>query len=131
MKVKNRTCITIIQTIVNNSNFNEYLNIPHNVDCIVVNSIGSYFIDAVPAIVDSAFYVKSDLVSNIHDNILGVFGNFNHYYQSTRMKEFRFPTKTISGTFQFQVFDLATKSLVVGSSGNIHIDLQFIEYEKE
>lgn len=131
MHEKRKTCITISKS-TGTSNFTEYLNIPHRVDIIRVTAIGGFIFNATPELVDSIFYLKSDLISgNIHDNVLGTFGNLNYSTNSTKIKEFLCGSGSVNGSYNFQIFDLANQRLITYTEANaVFIDLEFIEYDK-
>lgn len=129
MIVKNKTCITIIK-LINNGEFTDNIHIPHNVNLIRITSIGSVIL--LNNVLDnSAYYVVSNLVSNMHDNILGVFGNLNYAYNSSKTKEFLTKNVTINGTYTFRIYETGTiDQLNQNYVGPVHIDIEFIEYDE-
>ncbi len=128
---KQKTCITIAQVVADFRNFKEYINIPHRVDIIRCTSLGGEIYSLVPALVDEAFYITSDLINNNHhDNILGVFGNLGYSFPQS-VKEFRNPSGSVNGTFSFEIYSLLTKTLNIYNGGtSIFINLEFIELDR-
>ena len=95
MKEKQRTCITIrANGGANFSSFSEYINIPHNVDIIVCRDMSFDVVDADPEYEKNAFYVTSNLITNIHDQILGYGPNIGHFFLNSK-KSFTSHTKII------------------------------------
>ena len=142
MKEKQKTCITVMKRGIGGgaggaaiTNFSDYITIMHNVDIIRVTSIGGEIyndagLGAGPVLVDEAFYITSDLVTNIHDNILGLFGNLSYNFSGSRPKEFLNNNKPISGTYTFYIYQLADGlANSYNSRVSIYINIEFIELE--
>lgn len=131
MSIKQKTTITIAKIVTNHISFNEYISIPHRVHEIIVHSIGFIILDAGPAVVESAFYITSDMITNPHDQILGVAGNIGFPYNDTRMKKFIYTNEYVNGTFNFYIYNLQTLEPNTNLGGTtVHIDIEFIEYNK-
>jgi len=129
-RIKNKTCITVTTPInlAGFTTFTDNINIQHKVDLIIVKTLGGYMPDPLD---ENIYYVRSNLVSSIHDNILGVFGNPNSLTQSTRNKTFKnIPSTYINSTYNFDVCVLGEQS-VFSSTGTwkIYIDLEFVELD--
>lgn len=130
MRVKQSTCITVVGAITNGRVVdNLYIN--HNVDMVKITSIGGIIVDGAN-LVDSCFYITSNLVSGQHDSILGVFANFNRAYNGTSYKQYNVNNVTYNSQFRFDIFDLAT-GLQLGNNigGVIHIDIELIEHNRD
>lgn len=126
---KQKTCITVIGTIdPATGTFSEYIQIPHKVDKIRTASLGCMLVNAGGDIINTAYYVQSNLISNPHDNILGVTYNVNNFFPATRNKEFMNNSKVVSGTYTFTVYNLLSQELDPNiASGKVTLDLEFIE----
>ncbi len=127
-EIKQSTYITIVK-LVSSGEFTEFIAIPHNVDIIKCHSMGAYIINAVPALITDTFYITSELVSNVHDNILGICPNVS-FTNAVTAKTFRNNNKTINGTYSFKIYQLITGSLLAANlGGSVYINLEFIELE--
>lgn len=127
---KQKTCITIVKNVDISNSFTEFININHPVDIINVTSIGFLMVDNIPSYPDEVYYVVSNLVQNNHDTILSVAGNVTVKYNASKIKTFNVINRTIYGTYNFDIYDLATLSKNTNTSGSVHIDLEFIELQK-
>lgn len=127
MKEKQKTCITIQKAGIISSPFNEYISIPHNVDIIICKAIGFIVIDGTPALVNDAFYITSNLISNIHDQILGFGPNLNYDFP-TSYKRFQNIQKIINGNYSFSIHSITTGNVNINNA-SVVIDLEFIELE--
>lgn len=131
MKEKQKTCITVIGRGVAINTFNESINIPHNVDIIHITSIGGIILNN-NAIVGNAFYIRSNLVTNIHDQILGVFGNLSYQFSNSGEKTFRNLNRIITGTYTFEILNFDDGTLINYNEGvTVYINIEFIELEKD
>ena len=130
---KQKTCITVIAKrpdIENNSVFSERIYIPHQVDVIKVTSIAGYVYLAGGAVVSNdVYYITSNLVSNIHDTILGYFGNLNSINTSS-VKEFT-NNQPINSVYTFIINQALFKAPNTNTGPIVvSINLEFIELEK-
>lgn len=125
------TCLTIIAPIPNASYFDYNIYIPHNVSTIRCTSVGFHVRanGAAPnAHVVTAYCVRSDLVGNNVDNILGIGSNTTVSFSNTREKEFHMPGTTVNGTYRFWIFDFATMTPNTNNTEAMaYINLEFLE----
>lgn len=130
---KQKTCITITKAaIATPGTFTDFIYIPHKVDKIICKSLGFIILDAVPSLVDDAYYVTSDLITNVHDQILGVGPNLDKTFMATQNTEFTYEKKMVSGTYTFKIFSLATGNLNDATGGtSVYINLEFIELDSK
>lgn len=131
MKEKQKTCITIAKSaIANPATFTEYINIPHNVDIIVCKGMGFTILSGVPAIIDDAYYITSNLISNTHDAILGYGPNINYDFPVSE-KQFKNTMNVINGTYTFNIYSVSSGN-ANNAAGNTSVifSLEFIELEK-
>lgn len=131
MKEKQKTCITIQKAAISNPGmFTEMINIPHNVNVIRCKTIGFIIYDGVTAqLIDDAFYITTNLISNIHDNILGFGPNLNTNFPTSE-KTFYFNQNIVSGIYTFNIHYVSNGLLNIDTGGtSVVIDLEFIELE--
>lgn len=133
MLEKQKTCITVIGRGVALTQFTSFINIPHKVDIIRVRSIGGEVYNdpgAGSVLVDEAFYVTTDMVTNTHDQILGIFGNLSYHFSNSNRKDFMHPSKKVSGTYTFTLYQLNDGLInTYNRNASVYINLEFIELD--
>ena len=127
MKEINQTTITIRRSGDTTSNINEYIYIPHMVDLIECTD-ASFIVNSAD-ISDSNFYITSNLISNLHDNILTHGANYSRFGTSAR-KIFKNPSRIVNGNYSFNIFKTHTGALNNVANSSIIFTLKFIELEQ-
>lgn len=134
MKEKQKTCITVLHNGNAINQFTKFLNIPHRVDIIKITGIGGEIYNdpgGGAVLVNDAFYITSDLVTNYNDNILGIFGNFTYAFSDSGKKTFINNSGSIYGTYTFYLYQFKNRILnTYNDSVTVYINIEFIELEK-
>lgn len=139
MKEKQKTCITIFRSFpkLNATDLlgkiSEFISIPHNVD--IINIIGGgcliYNVADDTLFSDNIQVTTTNLINNIHDNILIILPPNNSYHPNTLYKSFKSPTRIINGNYNFTLSTFDNFYIDHDNYGEWFINIEFIELEKD